>query len=219
MSCPSGRTREWRRCPETNRFLAGCHRNGGKYCRLPGPRIWTRRRRDHPGLRNQNSPRLPRWKLTCVAGEEGNPNSFGAVLVNDALIQRSREGKHPFPDGTIIATLHYRHSVSEDKNKLFGRKQSFIAGLPLGERPMTRAGRAVEEGESQGFLRILVDAGTKEILCAAILGSGGDEAIHCTLDVIYSRSPYSVLQRAVHIHGISLLGVQVGGGMVLIAMG
>jgi pyruvate/2-oxoglutarate dehydrogenase complex dihydrolipoamide dehydrogenase (E3) component len=70
----------------------------------------------------------------------------------------------------------------------------------MGERPMTRVGRAVEKGESQGFMRILVDAGTKEILGAAILGPGGDEAIHCILDVMYSKSPYTVLQRAVHIH-------------------
>ncbi len=70
----------------------------------------------------------------------------------------------------------------------------------MGERPMTRVGRAVEKGESQGFMRILVDASTKEILGAAILGPGGDEAIHCILDVMYCRSPYTVLQRAVHIH-------------------
>jgi len=75
-----------------------------------------------------------------------------------------------------------------------GRKAMF------GERPMSRVGRAVEKGESQGFMRILVDAGTKEILGAAILGPGGDEAIHCVLDVMYSKSPYTVLQRAVHIH-------------------
>jgi pyruvate/2-oxoglutarate dehydrogenase complex dihydrolipoamide dehydrogenase (E3) component len=70
----------------------------------------------------------------------------------------------------------------------------------VGERPMTRVGRAVEKGETQGFMKILVDAGTKEILGAAILGPGGDEAIHCILDVMYSKSPYTVLQRAMHIH-------------------
>jgi pyruvate/2-oxoglutarate dehydrogenase complex dihydrolipoamide dehydrogenase (E3) component len=70
----------------------------------------------------------------------------------------------------------------------------------IGERPMTRVGRAVEKGESRGFMRIMVDAETKKILGAAILGPGGDEAIHCVLDVMYSRSPYTVLQRAMHIH-------------------
>ena len=70
----------------------------------------------------------------------------------------------------------------------------------IGQRPMTRVGRAVEKGESQGLMKIIVDAGTKDILGGAILGPGGDEAIHCILDVMYSKSPYTVLQRAMHIH-------------------
>jgi pyruvate/2-oxoglutarate dehydrogenase complex dihydrolipoamide dehydrogenase (E3) component len=70
----------------------------------------------------------------------------------------------------------------------------------VGQRPMTRVGRAVEKGESQGFMRVLVDAENKHILGASILGPGGDEAIHCILDVMYAKSPYTVIQRAVHIH-------------------
>lgn len=70
----------------------------------------------------------------------------------------------------------------------------------IGMRPMTRVGRAVEKGETQGFMKVLVDADSKEILGAAILGTGGDEAIHCVLDMMYSRSPYTVMQRAMHIH-------------------
>ncbi len=70
----------------------------------------------------------------------------------------------------------------------------------LGKRPMTRVARSVEKGESLGFMKILVDAETKEILGAAILGVGGDEAVHCILDVMYAKAPYSVIQRAVHIH-------------------
>ena len=69
-----------------------------------------------------------------------------------------------------------------------------------GMRMMTRVGRAVEKGETQGFMKISVDADTREILGAAILGVGGDEAIHCILDVMYAKAPYTVLQRAVHIH-------------------
>lgn len=69
-----------------------------------------------------------------------------------------------------------------------------------GSRPMTRVGRAVEKGETQGFMKVLVDADSKEILGAAILGTGGDEAIHCVLDMMYARAPYTVLQRAMHIH-------------------
>ena len=70
----------------------------------------------------------------------------------------------------------------------------------VGKRPMTRVARAVEKGEAQGFMKIVVDAGTREILGAAVLGVGGDEAIHCVLDVMYAKAPYTVIQRAVHIH-------------------
>ena len=70
----------------------------------------------------------------------------------------------------------------------------------MATRPMTRVSRAVEKGETQGFMKILVDAETKEILGAAILGIGGDEIIHSILDVMYARAPYTVIQRAMHIH-------------------
>jgi pyruvate/2-oxoglutarate dehydrogenase complex dihydrolipoamide dehydrogenase (E3) component len=67
-------------------------------------------------------------------------------------------------------------------------------------RPMTRVGRAVEKGETQGFMKVLVDAETEQILGAAILGVGGDEVVHCLLDIMYAKAPYTVIQRAVHIH-------------------
>jgi len=70
----------------------------------------------------------------------------------------------------------------------------------VGKRPMTRVGRAVEKGETQGFMKIMVDAETKEILGAAILGVEADEAIHSILDVMYAKAPYTVIQRAMHIH-------------------
>ncbi|WP_353861323.1 FAD-containing oxidoreductase [Azospirillum formosense] len=70
----------------------------------------------------------------------------------------------------------------------------------VGMRPMTRVGRAVEKGETRGFMRIVVDADNREILGAAILGPGGDEAIHGVLDLMYAKAPYPTLQRAVHIH-------------------
>jgi pyruvate/2-oxoglutarate dehydrogenase complex dihydrolipoamide dehydrogenase (E3) component len=70
----------------------------------------------------------------------------------------------------------------------------------VGKRMMTRVGRAVEKGETQGFMKIAVDADTQQILGATILGVGGDEAIHCVLDVMYAKAPYTVLQRSVHIH-------------------
>jgi len=70
----------------------------------------------------------------------------------------------------------------------------------VGFRPMTKVNRAVEKGETQGFMKIIVDAETRLILGAAILGTGGDEAIHGILDIMYAKAPYTTLQRAVHIH-------------------
>ena len=70
----------------------------------------------------------------------------------------------------------------------------------IGTRPMTRVSRAIEKGETEGFIKVLVDADTEEILGASILGSGGDEAIHCIIDTMYARAPYTTIQRAVHIH-------------------
>jgi pyruvate/2-oxoglutarate dehydrogenase complex dihydrolipoamide dehydrogenase (E3) component len=66
--------------------------------------------------------------------------------------------------------------------------------------PMERISRAVEKGETQGFIKIAVDAQTKQILGAAILGTGGDEVIHVLLDVMYAKAPYTTVQRAMHIH-------------------
>jgi pyruvate/2-oxoglutarate dehydrogenase complex dihydrolipoamide dehydrogenase (E3) component len=70
----------------------------------------------------------------------------------------------------------------------------------VGERPMTRAARAVEKGETQGFMRILVDGDSKEILGASLLGTGCDEVVHTLLDLMYAKAPYTVMQRAMHIH-------------------
>ena len=70
----------------------------------------------------------------------------------------------------------------------------------VGKRMMTRVARAKEFGETRGFIKIIVDADTEEILGAAILGLNGDEAIHCLLDTMYARQPYTVISRAVHIH-------------------
>jgi pyruvate/2-oxoglutarate dehydrogenase complex dihydrolipoamide dehydrogenase (E3) component len=68
------------------------------------------------------------------------------------------------------------------------------------KHPMSRVGRAVEKGETHGFIKISVDAETKHILGAAILGTGGDEVVHVLLDVMYAKAPYTVVQRAMHIH-------------------
>ena len=70
------------------------------------------------------------WRLISVAHEEANLNSFAAVMGNDVAIKAYRNGTLPFPDGTIIAALHYRFVPSEENNKAFGQSQSFVAGDP-----------------------------------------------------------------------------------------
>jgi pyruvate/2-oxoglutarate dehydrogenase complex dihydrolipoamide dehydrogenase (E3) component len=70
----------------------------------------------------------------------------------------------------------------------------------LGMRPMRRVGRAVEKGETQGFMKVVVDAETHQILGAAILGVGGDEVIHSILDVMSAGKPYTAISRTMHIH-------------------
>src|SRR5271166_5363790 len=65
---------------------------------------------------------------------------------------------------------------------------------------MEDVSRAFEKGETEGFMKILVDAETKEILGASFLGTSGDEAIHCVLDTMYAKAPYTLLRRAMHIH-------------------
>src|SRR2546423_9391304 len=70
------------------------------------------------------------WKLISVAHEEGNFNSFAAVLGNNVAIKAYREGKLTFPDGSIVAALHFSHVPSEENNRVFGRAQSFVAGAP-----------------------------------------------------------------------------------------
>ena len=70
------------------------------------------------------------WRLISVSHEAGNLNSIGAVLGNDVAIKAYREGKLPYPDGTIIAALHYGHVPSAENNKVFGQAQSFVPGPP-----------------------------------------------------------------------------------------
>jgi len=80
--------------------------------------------------------------------------------------------------------------------------QACASGRPLlsGRRPMSRVGRAIEKGETQGFMKVVVDAETRKILGAAILGTGGDEAIHGIIDIMNAGVPYTILRRAMPIH-------------------
>ncbi len=87
-----------------------------------------------------------------------------------------------------------RAGMTEATAEKSGRK------ILVGKRPMAKIKRAVEKGETQGFMKIVVDADSKQILGAAILGVGGDEVVHALLDVMYAKAPYTVVQRAMHIH-------------------
>jgi pyruvate/2-oxoglutarate dehydrogenase complex dihydrolipoamide dehydrogenase (E3) component len=87
-----------------------------------------------------------------------------------------------------------RAGLTVDQVRKSGRK-ALVA-----KRPMTRVGRAVEKGETQGFMKVVVDADTEEILGAAILGVGGDEVIHAILDIMSAKRPYTAISRTMHIH-------------------
>ena len=91
-----------------------------------------------PVFVNQIPPGYRDWKVISVAHEEGNLNSLGAILGNDIAIQAYREKKLPFPDGTIIAALHFRHTPSAENNKVFGRDQSFVPGVPTNVQFMVK---------------------------------------------------------------------------------
>lgn len=87
-----------------------------------------------------------------------------------------------------------RAGLTVDQVRKSGRKAL------VGKRPMTRVGRAVEKGETQGFMKVVVDADTEEILGAAILGVGGDEVVHAILDIMTAKKPYTAISRTMHIH-------------------
>jgi hypothetical protein len=91
------------------------------------------------------------WKLISVAHEEGSLHSFAAVLGNEVAIKAYREGKLPFPDGAIIAALHYRHVPSEENNKVFGQAQSFVPGPPTNVQFMVKDSQKYAATGGWGF--------------------------------------------------------------------
>jgi hypothetical protein len=91
------------------------------------------------------------WKLISVAHEAGSFNSIGAVLGNEVAIKAYREGELPFPDGTMIAALHYSHSPSEENNKVFGQAQSFVAGVPTNIQFMVKDSKKYAATGGWGF--------------------------------------------------------------------
>lgn len=91
------------------------------------------------------------WRVISVAHEEGNLNSLGIILGNDVAIKAYREKKLPFPDGTIIAALHYRHVPSEENNKVFGQAQSFVPGPPTNIQFMVKDSKKYAATGGWGF--------------------------------------------------------------------
>ena len=91
------------------------------------------------------------WKVISVAHEEGNLNSLGAVLGNAVAIKAYREGTIPFPDGTIIAALHYHAVPSEENNKIFGKAQSIVPGSPTNVQFMIKDSKKYAATGGWGF--------------------------------------------------------------------
>jgi len=91
------------------------------------------------------------WKLISVAHEEGNLNDIRAILGNDVAVAAYREGKLPFPDGTIIARLAWNYVSSGENNKVFGRAQSFVAGSATNIQFMVKDSRKYAATGGWGF--------------------------------------------------------------------
>src|ERR1700689_2901251 len=107
------------------------------------------------------------WRLISVAHEAGNNNDLRAILGNDVAIKAYREGKLPFPDGTIIVRLAWSYVPSEENNKVFGRAQSFVPGPPVNIQLEVKDSRKYASTNGWGFAQF------KD-------GKAADEAVHQT---------------------------------------
>jgi pyruvate/2-oxoglutarate dehydrogenase complex dihydrolipoamide dehydrogenase (E3) component len=138
------------------------------------------------------------WAL----GDCNGRGAFTHTSWNDFEIVAANllEGEHRRVSDRIPAYALYtdpplgRAGMTEAEVRKSGRRAL------IGKIAMEDVSRAFEKGETEGFMKILVDADTRQILGASFLGTSGDEAIHCVLDVMYAKAPYTVLQRAMHIH-------------------
>jgi hypothetical protein len=91
------------------------------------------------------------WRWISSAHEAGNINSIGAVLGNDIAYNAFKDGKLPYPDGTIIAALHYRYTASDKNNKVFGKVQSFVPGAPTNIQFMVKDSVKYAATDGWGF--------------------------------------------------------------------
>src|SRR5574341_1098074 len=115
-------------------------------------------------------PEYRDWRLISVAREEGELNDIRAILGNDMAIKAYREGKLPFPDGTIIVRIAWSYDASEENNKVFGRSQSFVPGSPTDWylQFMVKDSRRYLSTGGWGFAQFNTD------------GTPADEAVHTT---------------------------------------
>jgi pyruvate/2-oxoglutarate dehydrogenase complex dihydrolipoamide dehydrogenase (E3) component len=156
-------------------------------------------KRGHIGVDDQLRTNVPGiWALGDCNGKGG----FTHTAYNDFEIAAANllDGDPRRVSDRILAYALYTDPPLGRAGLTEAQVRSSGKPALIGKMLMTRVGRAVEKGETDGFMKVLVDRDTKEILGAAILGTGGDEVIHCILDVMYAKKPYSVIQRAVHIH-------------------
>ena len=138
------------------------------------------------------------WAL----GDSNGRGAFTHTSWNDYEIVAANllDGEHRCVSDRITAYALYtdpplgRAGMTEAEVRKSGRRAL------VGRIAMEDVSRAFEKGETDGFMKVLVDADSKEILGASFLGTSGDEAIHCVLDTMYAKAPYTVLQRAMHIH-------------------
>ena len=116
--------------------------------------IFTASRADQPAGEiyvREIPPGYRDWRLISVAHEEDDLHSFAAVLGNDTAIAAYRAGTLPYPDGTIIAALHYRHAASDENNNVFGMEQSFVAGAPTNIQFMVKDSKKYAATGGWGF--------------------------------------------------------------------
>jgi pyruvate/2-oxoglutarate dehydrogenase complex dihydrolipoamide dehydrogenase (E3) component len=138
------------------------------------------------------------WALGDCNGRGGFThtayNDFEIVAANLLDGERRRVSDRTLGYALYIDPPLGRVGMTEAQARATGRK------LLGAKRPMTRVGRAVEKGETQGFMKVTVDAQSNSILGAAILGTGGDEAIHGILNIAVAGEPYTTLRRTMPIH-------------------
>lgn len=138
------------------------------------------------------------WALGDINGRGG----FTHTSYNDADIVAANLLEHDPRRVTDRIPIHALYIDPPLAQVGMNERQVMERGQPalIGVRQMATIGRAIEKGETYGFMKVLVDAATREILGGTILGVGGDEAIHCIATAMYARQPATLLARSLHIH-------------------